>query len=326
MARTINHASREELPTMRNASIDVLKVSLALMVVALHCYIFREFSKAGSYYLYNGFLRVAVPMFFILNGYFMPRTGSVKDNVLWFQRVLLLYLFWMAVYSPLYVPQASNYAFPFNLAYLAGEIVFGHWHLWYLSALIMAGAIVIGIRERGSKFALGLALLLYVTGCAIQYIAHYAYNGALSYALYRNVLFFGLPFVIIGYHYEAISGYVERHANAILALGLGLMFIEISFAWFHAENRRGFDMYAGLLLVCPAFFAKVRQARPFQTTWPLGKISSALYLLHPGCMVIGSKLGIPDGTRMFLFALTLSLALTLPVLYLSRRKRFGFVL
>ena len=58
---------------MRNNNIDILKIVMAFLVVALH--IFPVFGIDGpegliSYEIANGITRIAVPTFFIISGYF----------------------------------------------------------------------------------------------------------------------------------------------------------------------------------------------------------------------------------------------------------------
>lgn len=55
---------------MRNVSLDLLKLLMAIMVVALHANFLQEYSLLGSYLLVNGLFRVAVPIFLIINGFY----------------------------------------------------------------------------------------------------------------------------------------------------------------------------------------------------------------------------------------------------------------
>ena len=49
---------------MRNISLDIAKLSMAVMVVALHSEFLSEYSEALSYVVTNGIFRVAVPIFY----------------------------------------------------------------------------------------------------------------------------------------------------------------------------------------------------------------------------------------------------------------------
>ena len=91
---------------MRNAYLDYLKVGLAVMVVALHAGIFQEQSAYLSYLFVNGCLRLAVPVFFVINGFFFFNVMNRNKSVFaWINRMLILYVVWMLIYSPFYYPK-----------------------------------------------------------------------------------------------------------------------------------------------------------------------------------------------------------------------------
>lgn len=64
------------MPKVLNGNLDALKVVLAICVVALHCKVFGGNDTAIGYMLGNGLFRVAVPVFFIINGYYLFHTLS----------------------------------------------------------------------------------------------------------------------------------------------------------------------------------------------------------------------------------------------------------
>ena len=54
----------------RNISLDITKILLACMVVALHVGIFIDLNPVSYQITVNGLFRIAVPIFFIINGFF----------------------------------------------------------------------------------------------------------------------------------------------------------------------------------------------------------------------------------------------------------------
>ncbi|HBS7058692.1 TPA: acyltransferase family protein [Klebsiella pneumoniae] len=71
-------------------SLDTLKLILSVMVVFIHSRIFLDSSLILDAFTSNGFFRVAVPIFFIINGYYLP---SDKNNFKkWFFSSLYLYI------------------------------------------------------------------------------------------------------------------------------------------------------------------------------------------------------------------------------------------
>lgn len=54
----------------RNIVLDIYKIILSLMVVGIHIRFFYDFNNQIGYILNQGIFRLAVPSFFIINGYF----------------------------------------------------------------------------------------------------------------------------------------------------------------------------------------------------------------------------------------------------------------
>lgn len=51
----------------RNVALDLLKLTMAAMVVGLHAGFLNDFSSLGYYITVNGIFRIAVPVFFVIN-------------------------------------------------------------------------------------------------------------------------------------------------------------------------------------------------------------------------------------------------------------------
>ena len=81
----------------RSLSIDILKVILALMVVGIHSGFLEDISALGRYLTVSGLFRMAVPIFFVINGFYFFSVPPEKISH-WFKRVIQLYLFWTIVY------------------------------------------------------------------------------------------------------------------------------------------------------------------------------------------------------------------------------------
>lgn len=47
----------------RNISLDVLKLTMAFMVLGLHAGFLSDYSKSGEFLFVNGIFRIAVPIF-----------------------------------------------------------------------------------------------------------------------------------------------------------------------------------------------------------------------------------------------------------------------
>jgi peptidoglycan/LPS O-acetylase OafA/YrhL len=73
---------------------DSLKLFLAVMVIGLHANLFFDTSPLANQLFVNGISRIAVPTFFIINGYYL--SGAMKDTasfLSWAKRIALAYAF-----------------------------------------------------------------------------------------------------------------------------------------------------------------------------------------------------------------------------------------
>jgi Predicted acyltransferases len=302
----------------RNAAFDVLKLILAVMVVGAHTYVLHSEYPQDSFLLYNGLFRIAVPLFFIMNGFFLPSPNTPQKYKSSIVKIILLYGVWMALYSPIYV----NIAMDIGLKFLAKDIIMGYWHLWYLAALIQALIILYMIRNIPARAQLILVFSLYTIGSAIQYYAFFYQPEKVPYFIYRNALFFGLPFIVMGYQYEHIRSTLEKYKCHLLAVGLLALCLEVYLTSLHPHEELGFDSYFSLILLCPAIFSFVRAIPPFSVPLPLGKLSTAIYLVHPFYIFLAYKLGYVDGSQLFIFTLVASSLTAIPLIFLSRKLRF----
>lgn len=178
--------------------IDLFKFICAFMVCIIHVPLFQT-SLFGldrfNFYLQNCFCRIAVPFFFVSSGFLLFRktdlydlnTDRIKAYIL---KTVRLFGVWMVVLLP-----------------------FGHRHLWYLSALIVAAALLSILLKKGVKIGViaALALALYVIGlCGDAYrslLDPLMANPVLRLPILamdnlipttRNGLFFGFVYMLMG--------------------------------------------------------------------------------------------------------------------------------
>lgn len=150
----------------RNASIDITKFILALIVVMLH----SATECLGTEHMavrvieYSG--RFVVQFFLMVSGYYFTKMLVEKGTgfLRFFVRMMKIYLLWSAVYISL--------SFAVNVLLNgenAGEAVLGYvknfffvgsyWHLWYMVGLIYALCLTTLFykiaKERGLRILLG---------------------------------------------------------------------------------------------------------------------------------------------------------------------------
>lgn len=268
----------------RLAAIDMTRLALSFVVVLGHAGFLKDVHVPTHAAFANGFARVVVPFFLISSGYFFA--SAMRDGPrLWSAKVLRLYLFWTAVFLPLVVLLGD-----FSLAKLGFYVLTGYAHLWYLPALLGAGLILWVVREWSAARILRLAVGFFVAGLAIQVTLNYIIgfdnlthrNAWIT--LSRNFLFFGFPFVAVGYLMRReglLSGLSNRALAGVMALGLVIIGVEALISYRVLILAGFFDLVAGAFLFTPALFEYLTRLRPRIATTGLAAMAAAIYFIHP---------------------------------------------
>ena len=89
-------------------SLDYLKLALAVLVAFGHTYWLQSHPTPLAAMMGNGLMRIIVPLFCIVSGYFFHTAVARGDGMKWLRRVLGLYLIWMAVYLPFWLGQVHD--------------------------------------------------------------------------------------------------------------------------------------------------------------------------------------------------------------------------
>ncbi|RXR17712.1 acyltransferase [Flavobacterium amnicola] len=272
---------------MRNNNLDILKIVLAFLVVALH--IFPVAKMEGivgliSYEIASGITRIAVPTFFLISGYFLR--NKIEDKVyLWkyARRILLLYVVWQLIYLPDLIRFYNLKRFSSFDAVL--KVVYGYWHLWYLLASVLA----VGLLYVSRNLTLKLKSVVIVLFLSIGYGYQMAYqsnfvhdlNGQFLYEIIgttRNFLFFAFPMLLLGTLYENWKDSVAKIKHFYFPLWLVLL-VEVYF--YYQFKVKAMDFLLVLPVLSMLTFSIVNEARSISerkinTTFSLG-----IYLVHP---------------------------------------------
>lgn len=133
--------------------IDVCKLVMAILVVAIHTNPMVACENGTILSVYNSLVSLAVPFFFIASGFFLGKkmTATIGDEEnlktikSYLFRIIKLYLLWTIIYLPLtiydYVVSGDSIAYCIALfvrgLFLIGEH-YNSWILWYLLSTIYA--------------------------------------------------------------------------------------------------------------------------------------------------------------------------------------------
>lgn len=181
----------------RQESFDFLKFFLAFLVVVIHTG-FAGYAGLGI----KAFARIAVPMFFMITGYYLPVMSDEKF------RKYLIKITCLTVFSTLFytlIPYVQSqtgshvstdwFAQTFSMKrilkwFLLNEFMLAG-HLWYFYALLYV-LVIIYITRKIKKMNMLYMLIpfLFLGDYLLSFFGRIVY--------YRNFLFLGLPYVLLG--------------------------------------------------------------------------------------------------------------------------------
>ncbi len=287
--------------------LDFFRIAAALLVVTIHTSPLTSFTAGGDFFLTRVLARIAVPFFFMVTGYFtlsrqfIPapeafRPGSDRRGFYrQLRKLCLIYAAAIVVYLPLgiYAGHYHELTFGGALRMLFFDGTF--YHLWYFPACILGMALVFSAgRFLSLKATTVVSVLLYIVGLfGDSYFGLAGKVPALSkmyegmfrlFSYTRNGLFLAPLFLVMGIRLKKSHPNKIRQDALCLALSFALMTAE-AFLLRHFELQRHDSMYLFLIPVM-FFLFRLLLAVPAPSRKRLRSISTWIYLLHPGFIVV----------------------------------------
>ncbi len=309
----------------RNSTIDGLKFILSFMVVGLHTGFLRDLSGLANYLTVNGLFRMAVPLFFMINGYYFYTTIKKNKVCQWFKHLFYLYLCWLGFYCYFWFSMDKN------ISELLLTLIIAPYHLWYLPALMGAGSVLLLFKHIKTRYLFLFLISMFLCGLLIQYAGHaelFHHRFFKDYWLYRNFLFFGFPFLGLGF-------LIRKHLNFIqkisiywilcgFLIGLGSLYLEVNFNFQTFGKYKNMDLLGSLLLICPVIFIFcIRFKWSFHSqNWALS--ANAIYFIHP--FFIWLLLSFNHLTSVINTLLIFLLSLFSSLFLIKINQRFQFIL
>lgn len=274
--------------SLRNFSIDFLKLGLSFLIVALH--IFPVAGMKGiqgliSYEIVNGITRIGVPTFFIISGYFLRNKLDDKAYLIKYgKRILVLYFVWQLIYLPDLIRFYRLGRFTTSDVIL--KLIYGYWHLWYLLATVGGVVLLYYFRKCTLRNKFLLLILLFFIGYAYQFFCKseiskqfpmlkmiYEYIGTT-----RNFIFMAYPFLSLGTLYEHWKEVALK--IRFLFFPFVLLLLLESYGY-HALKIGAFDFYIMILPVSMLLFAFAVESRRQIKLQINPTLSLGVYLCHP---------------------------------------------
>ncbi|MEB3799759.1 acyltransferase [Flavobacterium columnare] len=270
---------------MRNNNLDVLKIIMAFLVIALH--IFPVSKVTGiegliSYEIASGITRIAVSTFFLISGYFLRNKLNDKPY-LWkyTKRILLLYVVWQFIYLPDLI-RFYNLGW-FSKSDMILKLIYGYWHLWYLLATTIAVGLLYLLRNLSTAIKTKLILFLLILGYSFQIgIQSNRLDLMFLYEIIgttRNYLFFALPMMMIGTMYDKWKDEIPQFKWLFIPLWI-ILLIEVGMYYKYKVKAMDFLLTLPLLSMLTFYWINESHQSFIQKTIP-ATLSLGIYLCHP---------------------------------------------
>jgi hypothetical protein len=313
---------------LRNLSLDVVKVGLAILVIVNHSAFIKDYSLAWNYFFTQSVFRFSVPTFFVIGGYFLYRYLSAgRPFSGWFYRLLLIHSVWSIIYLYFYVPHDTS---PSEiLIEVIKRYIEGYWHLWFTMGMLGGGLCLFLLKSLSDRSLFFLSITLFIIGVSIQYIGNYhVFAGtyidliANKTHIYRNFLFVGLPFVTIGYliSKKQLETYINEKAIWAVFIGsIALLTIEGAINTFYINDySQTFDILISQFFVGPSLLILILKSKKKTKFSIYAKMSTGIYFIHPLFLLVLPHV-LDSRTAIFFSTLLLSVGSAYLLARLNRR-------
>lgn len=327
-----------------DSRFDIVKIILSVFIVAIHANLFAE-------YLYP-WLRIAVPLFFMLSGYFFFGKLSViegkkeKRHALAFfvKRNLILYMFWFLALLPLTLYARSEFfengivmgilnmlrAFLFSSTFKAS---------WYIMASAI-GVIIIYLLSR----VMGNKALLLLTGIVFvlltlrsSYFSIFEDNSVIIsiVSAYESVFDYGLNSFPVSLFWLSLGkcfaekNFLTKRRNSLITVILSALMLYVEWRFVRTLNGTYMnDSYFFLVPLCIGIFAFVLSLPMVSCSRSicLRRCSTVIYTTHASLIPVLTVL-IPEihSFVVFFMILLLSVLIYVVIEQLSKFKLFGWL-
>lgn len=312
--------------TSRYLLLDLAKLMASFVIVAFHCGFLYDYNTFSYYIFCNGFVRIVVPFFLCISGFFIYTFFINNTFKHWVKRITILYLTWMLLYGFFWVKASLKSII---------TLLFGFNHLWYLAALLFGGILLYYIKNLSSKKIFIIAIALSIIGFTIQSLSFFN-TISNPYFLakiihftptYRNFLFIGLPYLIIGFLIHRHQLHLKLKKNQIilfLVFGFTLLLLESLYGYYNYINRSLSIISLACLLLVPIIFIATLRFKLYLNTNSklLSLYSIAVYLVHPIVIYFITQFTILDTITLTITTIVLSVIASYLIIQLNKTFKY----
>ncbi len=336
----------EQITKKNYDAIDLLKFILSIMVVAIHTRFLKEYTFP--------WLRLAVPLFFIISAYFFfkkikDKSADIQKSALWnfTKRNLALYLFYFILFLPvtLYLKReviARGIGYTV-LIFLRDFLLGGTFRAsWFIIANIIGVAIIYMLSKKlGNEIILLISFIIYAAvTVSSSYMNCFSENGTAAEFLKFYIKTFcepynsfpaGLVWIAIGKCFaDGTFNIVGRKLQIVLSIIGCVMLLGEHYIIQQVLKVSDYsDCYFALLIACPPIFALFRDMNlHLKSAKALRKLSVMIYAIHGSIIIIVrilfKPLGIYHTMWEFFVSLLFTFVLLLIILGIEKLTKLKF--
>lgn len=285
----------------RNKKIDCIKLLAACFVVLIHIMFPGKLGITA-----RSLARFAVPLFFCISGYYTYgiKAGAIKKRIIYIIELQIvasviygLWGMWKHVVIKSNAP--LSYIKKVFSVRAAGMYVFDQvnpfaTHLWYLAALmfcyiILMVYVVVATDEQGNIDYKNLYLIACSFFAVMIFMGSYLYidkKQDIHYSTFRNALFTGFPFVMLGIFLRQYKDVLLRRLEWNALKGVKLIFLGLAASVLQEFAFGKTELPLGMLVVVPSIMLILISddiaGPPISDTWSriLGDTSLIIYIVH----------------------------------------------
>ena len=321
-----------------NYSLNVAKCLAIFAVICIHCTLFK-FGRKGL--VIDALSRFAVPLFFVISGYFSfyPNLERSLDKYKTrAYRLVKLLISSMILYFIVYVFVIRYHSFydslfSITLGHIFDVIIFNAYtygpHLWFIGSLLYCYIFyyIIGRFKFDYRKLYVLVPILLVSCLMLGEFAAFMGFKHIPITYYRNFLFMALPFFILGYFMHdkqenLIGIFSDRNLILIMILSCLLVIIEVL-------TIGKLDLYVGSIIFAVALVLwciKNPDKLNFKVAGFIGgTLYTSIYVLH--LLVIrmlkmyGIKYGYFNPIIVFVVTSVISFLIYEATLFIKQREK-----
>lgn len=290
---------REKEKTMsRNKTVDLLRFILSLMIIPIHADLFIDVYRPLFLCFTLGLVRVGVPFFFIVSGYYLQdridKGKSIRKSVLRYLRLWILFILLdLAITGWYFYP-----TFPNTFAFLHKALFTGLSDAyWFLPVLVISQLILVPVFQKGyipAAVAAGFILYLFaMTHDSYSFLFEGTWIHRLS-GLHTSIFIFPQGGLVESVFFLSVGGWIRQNREKItvavqgrirlLVFGIILFSVLLMTEAYLTQSSGAYDgnCYLSLVFLPALLFilALVHDPVSFDTQ-KLGEVSLYIYLIHP---------------------------------------------